>query len=247
MSTKSLGERLLDLKERSGLSLANVARSGGYRNASSVQRYFDAAYDADFLPTKLAQRLKEALVGFGDPPITEMDVDVLTEYGFEFNRKIFRLPPAALQRRRTKFIECYPTFQTGNYFEEAEIFKTSEDAILAFEKSERLSDRPISSMYVSAKSLDPRFRLGEVIFYDQEKPPKLGDYVVVLFSENETDHGGAILAQLIDRERTHLRLHTLSPSATFDLPHNLVDGVYAILAASDLLPELGLQEAYALS
>ncbi len=63
------------LRSRSGLSLAALAKSMGYRGASSLQRYEDAkAYRGGFLPDRLIRKLEVSLVGRGDPPIQSSDV-----------------------------------------------------------------------------------------------------------------------------------------------------------------------------
>lgn len=71
---ESVGERLRTLKERSGLSLKDIADALGAKQRSSIQRYFRD----DFQPRNGLLGLEEAMrfagvfVGKGDPPI-QMD------------------------------------------------------------------------------------------------------------------------------------------------------------------------------
>jgi phage repressor protein C with HTH and peptisase S24 domain len=68
-------ERLKHLRERSGLSMAEIARAVGYRGASSYQRYEDPElFPKKYLPLDLAEKLARALAGRGSPPISREEV-----------------------------------------------------------------------------------------------------------------------------------------------------------------------------
>ncbi|MAM13051.1 MAG: phage repressor protein [Rhizobiaceae bacterium] len=67
--------RFKELRERAGLSLAALAKAMGYRNSSSIQRYENPdLYTKEFLSADIAKKLAQAVVGRGQPPITEEDV-----------------------------------------------------------------------------------------------------------------------------------------------------------------------------
>jgi hypothetical protein len=237
MVNATIGQQLLDLKERSGLSLANIARGGGYKNASSIQRYFDAAYEAEYLPRALAKRLKDALIGFGEPVIQDADIERLTEFGFQYERKLFHLPEAALQRRPTYSIDCNPTYPSGDYLDEAEIFSIGEDPLKAFEKHDQLSARPIDACYVSTNSLSPRYRIGEVIFFERERPAAVGGDVIAILAQDDDGLASAILATLVSQSRTAVELEILTPPGRITVDRQKLDVIYPVLIASELLPE----------
>lgn len=74
------GSKLLALKQRSGLSLRAIAAAAGYKGASSIQRYFSADYDSEYLPPDVAERLAKAFVGKGRPAIMADEVTDLAAY-----------------------------------------------------------------------------------------------------------------------------------------------------------------------
>lgn len=78
MNTKTTGEILSDLRVRSGLTLAEVARAAGYKGPSSVQMMFSPDYTVHPLSPSVAARLAEALIGKGDPPIRAEEIFELT-------------------------------------------------------------------------------------------------------------------------------------------------------------------------
>ncbi len=237
MTDTTLGEKLLFLKERSGLSLANIARAGGYKNASSIQRYFDAAYDAEYLPSRLADRLKGALKGFGDPAITELDIEELTEYGFQLKRQSFSLPPISIQRREKFGIECNATNPTGKFIDEAECFVVSDDPITVFQKDKAFSVRHIEALYVSTSSLSPRYRPGEVAFYEIERPAIQGGDVLIVLSPEEEFSPEYLLATFIDQDREHVTLEILTPARRFKLERSSIDVMYPLVQAHQLFVE----------
>lgn len=70
--------KLKIVRERSGLSMAEVAKSLGFRGASSYQRYEDASlFTKKYLPLDLTEKLARALVGRGVPPITAAEIMAL--------------------------------------------------------------------------------------------------------------------------------------------------------------------------
>src|SRR5690349_11467517 len=74
--------RLRRLRERAGLSMEALARQIGFRRASSYQRYENAAlYRRNFFSPDFIEKLRPALVGKGDPPITDEEVLALGSLG----------------------------------------------------------------------------------------------------------------------------------------------------------------------
>jgi hypothetical protein len=76
----STGTKLLALKQRSGLSLRAIAAAAGYKGASSIQRYFSADYDSEYLPPEVAERLAKVFMGKGRPAIMADEVTDLAAY-----------------------------------------------------------------------------------------------------------------------------------------------------------------------
>jgi phage repressor protein C with HTH and peptisase S24 domain len=78
-ATMHVTQRLRALRERSGLSMAEVAREIGFKAQSSYQRYEDdTLYRRDWLDPELVEKLRKTLVGKGDPAITNDDISALS-------------------------------------------------------------------------------------------------------------------------------------------------------------------------
>lgn len=77
---RETGAELLALKERSGMSLRQIAAAAGYRGASSIQRYFSDEYNGQYLPPDVAARIAKAMAGKGKPPIREEEITDLAAY-----------------------------------------------------------------------------------------------------------------------------------------------------------------------
>lgn len=74
MKAKTTGQYLMELRERSGLTLAEVAQRAGYKGPSSVQAMFNADYDVRPLGMAVGDKLWRAFDGTGDPPIEYSDI-----------------------------------------------------------------------------------------------------------------------------------------------------------------------------
>lgn len=71
----SIAKTVAALRERAGLSMADIAKAMGYKGASSYQRYEDAEKLKDgFLKRDWVNTFARAVVGKGNPPITEREV-----------------------------------------------------------------------------------------------------------------------------------------------------------------------------
>lgn len=74
---ETIGQTLIRLRKRSGLSLDKVARAAKFGGRSSLQRYFDKDYDPDHLDPDIAERFADALAGYGRPPIQRAEITSL--------------------------------------------------------------------------------------------------------------------------------------------------------------------------
>jgi phage repressor protein C with HTH and peptisase S24 domain len=74
--------RIKALRERAGLSMADLARALGFRGASSYQRYEDPVlFTKPYVPLDIAEKLTAALAGRGVPPISRVEVMALAGQG----------------------------------------------------------------------------------------------------------------------------------------------------------------------
>lgn len=64
-----------ELRDRAGMTLSSLAKAMGYRNSSSIQRYENSEqYTKEFLSADITKKLATAVVGKGNPPISEREV-----------------------------------------------------------------------------------------------------------------------------------------------------------------------------
>ncbi len=238
MSDETIGSKLLRLKDRSGLTLNNIARAARYSSASSLQRYFSADYSPAHLPRAVADRLNEALVGFGDPPITRTDVEELTETGFYLKRQT--RTHVSLRRTELSYISCHPSYALGaNAYEiETEVMAISEEEeVRRFNKPPGYGYRHIHATYVSTSSMMPRFQPGEIIFYETDRPPIIGADVIVCLQVEDLDAAYA-LGRLVSQTASHIGIQTLSPETRGIVIHrDNVQMMHPILSTADVLGE----------
>jgi len=245
MTENTVGSKLIALKERSGLSLDNIAKAAGYSRASSIQRYFSEDYDVKWLPRSLADRLIEALVGFGDPEIVKHDIEYLTEYGFMMDRRSpMPLSPHMFQRRIRDELECNSTYPSRMYLGEAELFDIAADPIQVFQRPEHLARRPIEAIYISTLSMSPRYRPGELVIYERERPAAPGqDVIVTTQSGDQSDREEGFIAIFVGRSKTDAEFAVLNPSATFSVPLSEISEIIPVLTTLDLLAPKYTQHA----
>lgn len=244
MSDKlTIGQRLLTLKQRSGLSLAQIATAAGYAGASSIQKLFSPQYDPGVLHEGVAQKLSIALVGRGDPRIEKSEVFALAGQGGELDRIVADLQhyayisSAYIGMHRTKRISDEVVSDAGvptPLFANAEMV----DGISYYPCPEHLRPRLLVGMYVTVGNMWPRYEEGEPVIYERKTPPSRGDDVVVrLISEVELD-GGMLIGRLALLHDEEIQLDQLSPKGRITISRGDVIAVYRILHATDFLPPL---------
>ncbi|VXD07597.1 conserved hypothetical protein [Sphingomonas sp. T1] len=237
----TLGDKLIALKERSGLTLSNIAKAAGYRSPSSIQRYFSPDYDAEYLPGSLAAKLEEALIGYGDPLIVRDDIVRLTEIGFMLDRQYIHPARVDLRRRVQTEYTCSGTYPSGSYRGEAEEFVINDAPLAAFAAPAHLALRHIEALYVTTTSMAPRYGLGEVVFFDTDRPASIGEDVVVwlksaVYEDSDTNRV-AILGRFVGRSRAGVEIEVLTPPSRFVIEAEEINAVMPILAARELLPD----------
>lgn len=239
---KTIGDHLLALKARSGLSLSEIARLAGYRGASSLQRYFSPTYDPEALDYRTAQKIAEAMEGAGDPPIDQYEIMVLTA---AVDSTGVRPPLAPVQpsKEMKSFIPVFDTTSVSS--REFSIIGKRPVEVLHLDMSEAvevlrcppvLERRDVSAFYMSGTAMRPRFNPGQIVFTEGRKPPAIGDDVLVLLTENDgqgADQRGVIgLLQDIGPEHLSLKHHA---SGSFEVPLARVGRVRRVMEAAELL------------
>lgn len=239
--TMTIGERLMALRSRSGMTMSEIARLAGYKGPSSIQRYFAPEYAPDELDYRFALKLVDAMQGAGDPPIDAFEIMVMTAKGAVDS------PGAHVARRNDlsskAFIFAYGTDLVGYEYkgvdgkviqvEGIRIFK--DESYTMFEVPPFLEKRDVYGFIQSGRNMHPRIRDGEVAFTEGRKRAAIGDYVMVTVLENREDQiEEAILGELESRSSDFIELR--QPSGLRPLiPVKDVLGVRRIMSSEQLI------------
>jgi SOS-response transcriptional repressor LexA len=158
-------ELLSALRRRAGLSLRALAKDAGYKGASSIQRFvLPADFRGEFLDIEIAERFAKALVGRGEPAITEAEVYALAG------------PKGRAVAKTGKSIPVIDYVQAGNWTEVANPHAAGHG------HAEMAIDSPCSpltfGLEIKGTSMLDRFHEGDRIAIDPQIEPVPGDFVV---------------------------------------------------------------------
>lgn len=245
---RTTGEILLEIKERSGLTLDQIAAGADYKGRSSVQLYFSPSYDA-LLSPKAATRLAKAFDGTGSPPIHRNEVTALVGFEPTSNATPFKMEGASLVRME----ENLPIFGTAlgaaQVVEGEAIEQTmlNSGEIIGYAKRPTMLDGRADAygLYVQGSSMYPAYAEGAFLVAEGKKPPRVGDDVVVyLRARDEEDHDVGedrvrlvMVKRLVRRSHSFLELEQFTPPLKFRIDATDVLRIDRILTMSELLVE----------
>lgn len=168
----SVTGKLRALRERSGLSMAEIAKRSGWRQASSYQRYEDdRLFTQPYLPIRIAEKLKRALVGRGSPPITVDEVMELTGVTVLRSR---------LDGNRRDQVEVIAVVEAGAWREAIEL-PPEEREYYPLPPLPGLERTPIYGLRVRGSSMNLIFPDNSIVYFAkvEDYPAVEGCYVVV--------------------------------------------------------------------
>jgi hypothetical protein len=236
----TVGERLVALKQRSGMSMGEIARLAGYAGPSSIQRYFAPEYDPSVLDYRFALKLVDAMQGAGTPPIDGYEIMALTDRG------AMDIPGSPIARRpdmETKeWIYVYGTepvkyryAQHDGEFEAEAVIIERGTPDTSIEAPPFLAKREVYAFFHSGQSMHPRIEDGEIVFTEGKRRVTTGDYVVVVVEERVDDHEAvAILGALTLRTSEYIEL-TQPAGTTIRIPIESVSSLRRIMKAHELI------------
>ncbi|MFA9205028.1 MAG: S24 family peptidase [Bacteroidia bacterium] len=244
----TLGTRIRDLMDRSGLKGDALAKRLGYNARSSLQRIYDPAYDPDVLSRQLELRLVK-LVGLGEPPITASEIRALAgEVGafepeaFEPKRSMAR--PGNLPRNvpmyGTGLAALLRVESDGSKIAVEQIELNQAEVVGYMRRPETLDQmRDLYGIYVAGSSMYPRFDDGEPVLVDPRRNPRIADDVVVHLlapDEGDGDRVGTVLVKRL-RKQTHdyYELEQFNPPLSFRVRREQVRSVHRIVTYGELL------------
>lgn len=241
MAEKTVGDRLIELRARSGLSMDKVAEGMGLSGRSSVQRLF--ASHLESLEVKDALRLAEVFDGKGDPPIKRDEVLALAGIDRLFEVRPNDTPAPRyydLPRDVPVFGTAIGTYKIGG--EQPEIEQTFLDYS---DEIERLARPPgyanrkgLYGLYVAGTSMEPRWDAGDPLYVDPKRPPQIGDDVVVylvrpLAEDREIE--AVLLKRLVRQSATFVELQQYNPELTFRIERRRIKSVHRVIPKRELL------------
>jgi SOS-response transcriptional repressor LexA len=206
--------QLVELKDRSGLSIRAIARAMGYQNASSIQRYFSSDYSKPALPSDFVAKLLPVLVGKGDRPITREEVLALA------STALTDLEAASAPIRAATALDLKGQVAAGLWME-AGLFETDAISSTTIAGDLRFPSRSQYLLEINGESLNRIARNGDFIlcldYLEAGIEIKSGDLVVV---ERSRDGGHTIerTAKRIVRRNGVIELQPESDDPRFQEP-----------------------------
>lgn len=93
----------------------------------------------------------------------------------------------------------------------------------------------VFALFVEDVSMSPAFKPGALIFVERNRPPQIGDDVVVeLHPQSQGDEPRAILKELVAITPTLLRLRQHKPEKTLEIPRSRVIRISRVMTNLDL-------------
>lgn len=241
---QTTGQVLIALKDRSNLSLDEIAKRGGYKGRSSVQAYFNAEYASSLSPT-VAKALAQSLAGKGEPPIHSDEIYCLM--GIDPNAIPIRFEGASSARP----LPDLPIYGTGLgaplIIEGAAIEQTTLNTgeIIGYAKRPSIlhGRNDVYALYIQGSSMYPAHGEGDMIAAERRRPPRTGDDVVIYLRSNgngdDEDDGerarGVIVKRLVRTTANYLELEQFTPPMIFRVEIGQVVQIDRVLTMADLL------------
>ncbi len=241
----TLGDRLIVLKDRSGLSLAKIAERAGYQGASSIQKLFRPDYNPPGLQVSVAQKLAGALTGMGNPRIEEWEIRALIKIGNTDRVNKALADMAHYSHLSSKWIVVRNTQRIGSCLTTENGLQTPlfisldpREDVPIFSAPEHLHPKSVSAIYVTVGNMWPRFEEGEMVFIDHRSPAERGDDVVLTVVDENNIDGASIIGRLYLMHDDEVQIDQLSQPGRVIVPRNSVISVRRILSRADMLPPL---------
>ncbi|NMN73883.1 phage repressor protein C with HTH and peptisase S24 domain [Rhizobium sp. 57MFTsu3.2] len=90
------------------------------------------------------------------------------------------------------------------------------------------------SLYVEGSSMEPQYSPGDLIFIHPDKPPRLGDAVVIQCQVDAEGHAEATIGILSRRSAEKVTIRKHNPPAEIDLPRETVVTIHKVLTNNEL-------------
>lgn len=228
-SPESIANRMRKLRERTGMSIDQMAKAMGYASASSIQRYFDAGkLKQGYLKRDFVAKVEKVLLGKGSPPITKPEIWELAGPEFNFGATLESSNAVVISQNVTSGnkIPVYGSAVGGIDGEFAmngvALYEVIAPAVLD----------NVSGAYavqVSGESMEPRYFDGEIVFVNPHRRVVKDDFVIVqIFADHEDDPPLAYVKRFVRHNAVELVLAQYNPPKELRFPHERVKSVHYI-------------------
>lgn len=237
MGNETIGAKLRRLQERSGRSYEEIARAAGYSGKSSVQRYFDPAFDSDLRPDvwrKLAQ-------GFEGTPVDPSEIMAISG-----NLALSNATPVVFNGPgRQKGPQDLPIYGSalgadldfsGSAVEQT--YLNTGDVVQYISRPAAVANRPdVYGVYIQGSSMSPRYQEGELAVVETRTPPRVGDDVVVYLCNGLDDAeevSACLIKRLVRRSGSYIELEQFQPHTTFKIESDTIKRVHRVIPWAEL-------------
>jgi hypothetical protein len=90
------------------------------------------------------------------------------------------------------------------------------------------------ALYIEGTSMEPEHRPGDLRFVHPDRPPRIGDSVIVQMRTGEHEPMEATIGHLLARTPTAIRIGKLKPEATVEIKRDVVVDIHRVLTMNDL-------------
>ena len=237
---------LHDLQIRSGRSVREAAEAAGFASTNTYTHYYSRKFKKRWLPRDLAENIARALVGYGDPPVTEAEVMALA--GVEGIGS--GIDGAALIPNATIAVDGprpRPITDMKKGLPVRGSAQGGPDGVFLLNMTERPIDvvpmppgligvEDAFAVYVEGDSMEPWAEAGELIYVHPKRPARAGNYVVVEFlGDDHTRPPAAMVKRLVRSSASYVELLQYNPKKTFRIHRDKIVNVFRVLTTAELL------------
>jgi transcriptional regulator with XRE-family HTH domain len=241
MAERTVGEKLIDIRRRSGMTMDELAREMGYAGRSSVQRFFMPHLESiDFTD---AMKLADVLDGRGHPKITRQEIVALSGVSMLFEAKPNDNPAPKymeLQRDVPVYGTALGTFRSKDDGPEIEqAFIDYSDTMDFFTRPPGYPARTgLYGIFIAGSSMEPRWEAGDPAYVDPKRPPLIGDDVIVYLvrpTDESEEPEAVLIKRLTRRSGSFIELEQFNPPLKFQVDTKRIKAVHRVIPRRELL------------
>lgn len=233
----SIPIRIRRLLTRSGVSQETAAKSMGYSHASGLQRYLsEEDYTKEYVSLGFAKKLAAAVVGKGNPPVTENEVlELAGVVAPVVATPIEALPGPAMPSVNALPVDV-PVLGTAVGGSAGDFSLNGQIMDYVRRPPGMARNRNIFCIFLSGESMHPRLEHGELLYINPNRPARPGEDVLVeMLPSRPAEPGAAYVKQLEAKTPTKLILKQFNPPGKMELPLAKILRISPIMRNKELM------------